>query len=797
MYPTSKPVTQEDSWLFYSVGRPTDRLVPRGQLPQRISDLLGTAQDQGKPTFGDTASILPDVPGLTVEGLGTVPLPLCQEIAEKVVKRGIGEQEHAWMLFPHLIKMKNPVWTTGVQTLAKLSSKMLGIKDAVLQPMLSKVMVVGPGGRLDKQQGPDIGRSMATLVVTLPSEYVGGDWMVFNEETLSVYRYDMGKSAGNTAFKPQYVVYAAGASYAMEEVTSGYCLVMVYSLCLPLGLPFTPRLHNRNMLRTELAEAVKQLKGGPDDADVDTQQAGNSNRNDGIIALVLSKTLTLTDIVTAGANALYGGDRDRFQLLLDANKRLPSAKQLVFYLARLGFGVPAFGYNDSSEPKQAVCWYSICGWKIGADNLQFINWTNVFNFLNPGKESLSELWGNDDGISTKGLQRFALVGWPASADIAHAVNLFGAPASVPIIVSHDFISAATLQLLLNSEGGGGKPNFLVQLRTAEKNVELLPFCQKLGAVVVELGDARLANDFVKNCVTLLKEREKILFLPWFATLVDRFDWENVSAAILSAIDVKTSETRVDRALELADILSHNSSARVELTTFALKKTRSWNFSHADKFATSRKIIALLNHAMVCNSAKVFASLSFLLKKINGGLLGPVIDTLSDCVDDSSLPEIRAALASVAVKRRQWLIKEVEESKRPFSWEIDSINFPDAALIVHFLEGPDVAFKICGFSGIGDARARALMLRQNIKGALKFEADGRGHDAFVHILKAGGDFDTRRKEVPKYEAEIDRLGQLVSDPLTQEENTNTANSDTSAVGKKRAREEEPDDIISFE
>ncbi|KAG7385504.1 hypothetical protein PHYPSEUDO_001454 [Phytophthora pseudosyringae] len=801
-YPAMKPV--RDSWPFYPIGRPTDKLIPHGQMPRRISDLLSRAQGQGQVTFGDAASALPDVPGLAVEGVGSVPVPLCQEVTEKLAKPGLKEQANVWMIFPHLVRTKNPAWATGVQTLAEISSQRLGFKDVVLQPMLSKVMVVGAGGRLDTQQDAEIRRSVATLVVVVPSEHTGGDWVVCEEETGKEFRYDMGKLSGGSAFKPQYVVYAAGASSSMEEVTSGYCLVMIYSLCLPLEMPFTARHRNRNLLRMELAEAVKQLKGGPNDVNADYQSCGKAETDEGsgrsgeqdeILALMLSKSLTQTEVESAGVNALSDVDRDRLQLLLDANKLLPPANQLIFYLARLGFGVPAFGCTDSSEQKQAVCWYSISGGKIDRGNMHFVNWTNVLNFLNPGNESLRELWGNGDGTLAKGLERFALVGWPGSADIAHAVYLFGALPSVPIILSHAFISVATLQFLLSSDRGQGKYcSFAHNLKTAEKNVDLLPLCRKLGTDIIESGDVKLADTFVKNCVTHLKEKEKALFLPWFATLVERFGWEDVSGAILSAIDVKSSETRLDRALELAEVFSDDPTARTDLVTFALGKTRLWNSTHADKFAASGKLIALLNHAMACKSAKVFLNLSALLKKVGGGLLRPVIDTLSDCVSDANLSEIRSALASIAAKRREWLIEEVEESKKPFAWEISAMNFPDSAQIVQFLQGPDVAFKTCGFFGIGDARARAKLLRQKIKGALTFQADGRGLDAFVQITKTGGAFDTRRKEVSKYQAEIDCLEQLVSDLLPQDEDTDTANVSTSAVGRKRLREDESNDIV---
>lgn len=75
----------------------------------------------------------------------------------------------------------------------------------------------------------------------------------------------------------------------------------------------------------------------------------NTNEEEiGILALVLSKSCTLTDIEATGVNALSGVDRDRFQMLQDANKLLTPEKQLMFYLARLGYGAPTFGYHGSS-----------------------------------------------------------------------------------------------------------------------------------------------------------------------------------------------------------------------------------------------------------------------------------------------------------------------------------------------------------------------------------------------------------------------------------------------------------------
>lgn len=79
-----------------------------------------------------------------------------------------------WALAPGQVTMKNPAWSIGLQSLAEISSRRLGFDGVMLQPVLSKLMAVGAGGRIDTVQDLENGDSVATLVVLLPSEYTGG-----------------------------------------------------------------------------------------------------------------------------------------------------------------------------------------------------------------------------------------------------------------------------------------------------------------------------------------------------------------------------------------------------------------------------------------------------------------------------------------------------------------------------------------------------------------------------------------------------------------------------------------------
>ncbi|KAF4319145.1 hypothetical protein G195_007440 [Phytophthora kernoviae 00238/432] len=133
--------------------------------------------------------------------------------------------------------MTNPQWGIAIQKLCELSADELGFKGIALQPILSKVAVYGAGGRRVVQQDAyEHDRVVAKLVVQLPSEYTGGDMLVSGAGMNGLRCYDFGNVDDTAAFKPHYAVYAADAFCAVKEVTSGYRLVVEYSLYLPSEL---------------------------------------------------------------------------------------------------------------------------------------------------------------------------------------------------------------------------------------------------------------------------------------------------------------------------------------------------------------------------------------------------------------------------------------------------------------------------------------------------------------------------------------------------------------------------------
>lgn len=60
---------------------------------------------------------------------------------------------------------------------------------------------------------------------------------------------------------------------------------------------------------------------------------------------------------------------------------------------------------------QEVFWYSVCGEKMNDGKMHYVEWTRMFNFLNPDNETLCELWENGEESFCRRHERFALVGW--------------------------------------------------------------------------------------------------------------------------------------------------------------------------------------------------------------------------------------------------------------------------------------------------------------------------------------------------------------------------------------------------
>lgn len=234
----------------------------------------------------------------------------------------------------------------------------------------------------------------------------------------------------------------ADAEHALEKVTSGFRLALVYSICLPPKKRHLERATNKP-LGEDLASVISSM--GPDDKS---------------FVLLLSHEYTQKSALDFGARVLKGVDRVRFGALEEANGIVAEDKKLVFFLAELTHKV---SYAKSTQKlgwmeyarKQCTNWYTTDGENIGE-----VKKMNVaFNFLNPTHQSNSELWmphgtkkdkrytGNEGPTASTKYSRFAVVAWPVARHLENAVKFLPMDIAVDILSTHQPADSAALEEL--------------------------------------------------------------------------------------------------------------------------------------------------------------------------------------------------------------------------------------------------------------------------------------------------------------------------------------------------------------
>ncbi|KAE9267292.1 hypothetical protein PF008_g31390 [Phytophthora fragariae] len=350
-------------WPFGGEGEPDDVPVPSGAAAQ-ISDVLARADEQaGEYSFGGQADSLPAAPGLVVDEVGSIPVPITAEQAEKLIeqckKSPFGHNfetkmdetvRQSWQLEPTQVRFENMAWQSGLEKLRDVIADRLGYEDIPLQCVLYKLLVYGEGGHFVKHQDTEKEDGMiATLVVQLPSSHEGGDLVVYRGGEVR-HRHDFGKADGTSAFLPHYAVHYADAEHALEK-----------------------KVHDRP-LSEDLANLI-----------------GNMEDDDEPFALLLAHEYTAKSIQDLGTGALKGVDSARVHALEEANALVPTAKQLRLFIVHLAHKIE---YDmdrsmnwEPGERTESIHWYCISGESLGRTRK-----STAFNFLNPGQETLSQLW---------------------------------------------------------------------------------------------------------------------------------------------------------------------------------------------------------------------------------------------------------------------------------------------------------------------------------------------------------------------------------------------------------------------
>jgi predicted 2-oxoglutarate/Fe(II)-dependent dioxygenase YbiX len=213
--------------------------------PKRL--LAAVTAINRKGAFATSGTVSPTPPGLDVAGVGPVGLPLsaaqAKELKQTCEQAGYGKGEktivdtsvrRVWRLKPEKFSLDNPAWHAVVADIVGTVQKDLGLDDRKLQPHLYDLLLYEKGGFfLPHRDGEKLDRMVATLVITLPSYFTGGELVVRHEGEQQVI--DLGGDPAR--FQTQFAAFYADCEHEVKPVTGGHRLCLVYNLTMAESKP--------------------------------------------------------------------------------------------------------------------------------------------------------------------------------------------------------------------------------------------------------------------------------------------------------------------------------------------------------------------------------------------------------------------------------------------------------------------------------------------------------------------------------------------------------------------------------
>jgi hypothetical protein len=210
----------------------------------RIHDkLLETLAAVDRPgafcTWGDRPLTMP---GLEVQGLGQVALPLTKTQARELVGLcrqapfGKGTEtvvdtsvRRSWTLDPDQFRLTNPKWDDLVAAIVEDVREALGLEGHKLTAELYELLLYEKGGFfLPHRDGEKLDRMVATLAIVLPGVHEGGELIVSH----AGQRQEITFPGAASGHELSYAAFYADCQHEVRPVRSGFRLILTYNLAL-------------------------------------------------------------------------------------------------------------------------------------------------------------------------------------------------------------------------------------------------------------------------------------------------------------------------------------------------------------------------------------------------------------------------------------------------------------------------------------------------------------------------------------------------------------------------------------
>ena len=220
------------------------------QVTQRLLAVLEKIDRPG--TFCVWGTLGAVLPGLEVEGMGSIGLPLTATQARALRRRceqapyGKGTEtlmstrvRRVWRLAPSRFALTNPAWPAFLGAAVARVQGELGLERQRLTAHLHDLLLYEEGCFFKPHRdGEKRDRMVASLVINLPAAHDGGELVVRHEGQEQI----VDSSGPESRHQIQFAAFYADCEHEVKPLRSGHRLSLVYDLALaksraPLGAP--------------------------------------------------------------------------------------------------------------------------------------------------------------------------------------------------------------------------------------------------------------------------------------------------------------------------------------------------------------------------------------------------------------------------------------------------------------------------------------------------------------------------------------------------------------------------------
>jgi len=413
-------------------------------ISMALARVLGHVQRPGDFCAGGACEMF--APGLEVEGVGPIALPLLPAQAEQLIavaKRapfGRGERtlvdtdvRRTWQINPDQVRIHGQGWARTLADIVGRAAEGLGVTEPVAAEFY-KLLVYDEGsffvGHRDTEKAPGM---FATLVVVLPSISTGGELSVRHRDR--EIRFDMQASDPSRA---AFAAFYADCLHEVLPVTSGCRLTLVYNL-LRRTPGEAPRPPGYEAERADMAALLRQWEGY-DDAPaklIHPLEHAYTPASLSFTALKGADAAKAAALMTAAQDAGY-----ELHLALLSIEESGSAEHTGGYRSyRRGRhdeeeddGFEVSEIHDRSETLSE--WRRPDGADAGIGVLPFdeeeVALPDALDDMAPDDESFREATGNEGASFERSYRKAALVLWPRRNRLA-VLNQGGLPATLPYL----------------------------------------------------------------------------------------------------------------------------------------------------------------------------------------------------------------------------------------------------------------------------------------------------------------------------------------------------------------------------